>query len=322
MRLTRQIEPSYVSQFYVAIANAYQNLKEKGKSYEALLRGMSLLNRNSHRSYYENLMNNLMEFLKRDVQGGLDAVVAHYEKNMTAKGEMPHLRVAFGEAYRKEGNERKALEQLEIAARLLPQDTALRQDVVQGYQRVGENARAESALLSWAQLDPQNVDLYRALGDLYEKMSARDRALEAFATMAEVRPREAEGYRAYAQVLAARKMPDQAAVACEKAVRYRPTEFAIADELANLYRQAGAKDPQDRDTRIAGLWKEGESACRRAMDDLPDDPMPWLNLARFLKAQGKKAEARELINDILAREWPRFRRETCDEARQIQQTLN
>jgi Tfp pilus assembly protein PilF len=321
MRLSRQIRPEYVSQFYVALAGAYRNLGEKERSYETFLRGMSLLNRNTQTHYYQQLMNSLMEFLKQEVQGGLEAMVAHYEKNMRQKGEMPHLRITFGAAYRQEGNERKALQQFEIAARLMPQDTALRKEVVDGYQRLGENGLAEAALLAWAQLDPQNIDLYKSLGGLYDKMSVPDKALRAFATMAEVRPREAEGHRAYGQELVARKMPEQAVIAYEKAVRYRPTEFAIADELASLCRQTEGQTPEQRNARIEGLWTGGESACRQAMEDLPDDPLPWLNLARFLNAQGRKSEAKDLVSEILARQWPRFARETREEAGQILGTL-
>ena len=79
---------------------------------------------------------------------------------------------------------------------------------------------------------------------------------------------------------------------------------------------------QGRTQAISELWKNGEAACRRSMKDLPDDPLPWLNLARFLNAQGRTDDARGLCHRILARHWPRFAHETQVEARDILNSLN
>jgi len=323
MRLTRRLQPNYVSQFYVALANAYGNLGEKERAYEAFLRGMSLLNRNSHSSYYNQLMNSLMDFLKRDVKGGLDEMVARYEKHMRSRGELPHLRVAFAQAFRRQGRELESLHQYAIAADLLPKDTALRKEAIEGYKRLGRHQLAEQLYLSWARLDPQNLEIYQGLGDLYEGVSQPGKAMLAYATMAEARPREAEGHRAHGKVLAGKGKLGEAATAYEKAVRYRPTEFAIASELASVHEQIAKRTGEaDVSNTINALWQDGESACRQAMETLPDDPLPWLDLARFLKAQGKQAEAKELLNEILARDWPRFGRATRDAAVKIRNSLD
>jgi tetratricopeptide (TPR) repeat protein len=316
LRWRGELDASNVSRLYTALAGAYATQGDGQKAIDACLRGLSLIDRNQQRDYYHNLRQALLDIIGKQVPGGPDAVVAHYEKTMTAEGEMPQMRIVFGEAYREAGQEQKALSQFSIAADLLPKDTVLRKEVIDGYRRLGQQDKAEQAYLSWAKLDPQNIEVYRGLGQLYEELGRQQDAMAAYATMAEVRPREAEGHRAYGQVLVAKKYDREAVVHYLKAVQYRPTEFDIASELAGVYETLGRTDD------IRAVWTNGEAACHRSMEDLPDDPLPWLNLARFLKAQGRKDEARELCQRILVRPWPRFVHETQVEAGAILGSLN
>ena len=98
--------------------------------------------------------------------------------------------------------------------------------------------------------------------------------------------------------------PAKAAVAYRQAVKYRPTEYDIAAELAQVYAQLGAN------AKTLPLWTDGEAACRHAIENLQDDPASWLNLGRFLEAQNRKDDARKLYEQIAARRWPRFQNET------------
>jgi tetratricopeptide (TPR) repeat protein len=220
------------------------------------------------------------------------------------------LRVFFGDAYERQRKHRESLEQYAIAAELMTKDMDLRKKVVDGYRKLGDLDAAIRAYLSWAKLDARNIEIYKGLGDLYKEQGRNALARAAYAAMAEARPREASGRRAYAKVLMG--MKDHAAAAREfrKAVRYRPTEFDIAAELADVYRKLGQTERIDDD-----LWAAGERACRQSIKDLPDDPLPWLSLGRFLTEQGKDAEARELYREIIKRPWPRFRNVTVSEAR-------
>ena len=311
MRLTRQVQPEYVSRFYAALGNAYYALNEKGKGLDAVLRGLSLINRNNNAGYYEQLRRELMELMKKDAGEDLEKMVAHYEKHMLKGGEMPQMRIAFAQAFRESGKEAEAIGQFAIAADLLPKDTSLRQEVIKGYQRLKQFDAAEAAYLSWARLDPQNIEVYRGLGAFYDARGDDKAAMAAYASMAEARPREVPGHRAYAQVLLKKDRPVDAITAYQKAIKYRPTEFSLVKELAEVLKK------RNRPAQVMDLWLAGEKACRQSMEDLPDDPLPWLNLARFLNAQGKPGEARKLCRKILSRHWPRFARDTQNEANQI-----
>jgi tetratricopeptide (TPR) repeat protein len=303
----RNADMHSAAQLYVSCANAYSRAGEGEKSIDCFLRGMSLIPRN-HESY-RYLMDEALRQIIKD--GAIDRIVAEYEKKVKAgAGDKPHLRIAFAEAYKRSNNEKKALENLRVAADMLPKDMTLRKQVIDGYKALGDNETALASYRDWAKLDPQNIDIYNGMGDLYHTLGQRDNALLAWATMAEVRPREAEGYRAYAQKLIGIRMHAQAAVALRQAVKYRPTVFDISSELAQVYRTLGQND------QVAPLWNEGEKACRKAMEDFADDPLPWLSLGRFLDAAGKKSEARKVFTDILNRQWPRFQNETHQEARE------
>jgi len=305
---------SEAAEMYASLAGAYARLGETQKALDACLRGLSLIDRKTHH-YYRNLQQAMMQIVRKQVPGGLDAVVAHYEKTMAPKGEMPHMRIALAHSYRQEGKEKQALAQFAIAADLLPKDAELRQEVINGHLKLKAHDEVEKALLNWAKFDSQNITIYAQLGDFYEKRGDMQAAWAAWSSMADARPREATGHRALAGKLTGHGRHKQAVVALGRAVQSRPTEHAIVTELATAFGKV------DRKSDVPALWKAGEAACRQAMTDLPDDPLPWLDLARFLKSQGRKVDARKLCAKILARPWPRFANETTASARKIRQSL-
>jgi len=302
-----QIDGATAAQFYQGCAQAYLELGDKDKALDSFLRGMSVVPRNN--SYYQQILD---AALKQVLNGkALDKTVAEYEKSVAASGggEKPHLRIAFADGFRKAGDTKRMLQQLSIAADLLPKDTQLRQQVIDGYKNLNDTDAVINAYTEWAKFDSQNIEIYRGMGDFYESKHRREEAILAWATMAEIRPREAEGYRAYAQKLVQVGLNDKAAVALRHALRYRPTEFDISKELSTVYSSLSQTD------KIAALWTTGESACRKAIEDFSDDPLPWLNLGHFLGAQNRAKDEKELYSEILRRPWPRFQRETYDEAK-------
>jgi tetratricopeptide (TPR) repeat protein len=308
---------SQIAEYYTALGVCYVNTGAPDKAAEMFARSLAMIDRKQSDSTwrYQNVRQQLVNAVAKNSPNGLDDVVAYYEKNMRSNGEMPQMRIAFALGYRESNQQEKSLAQFEIAANLLPQDASLRQEVVNGYVGLKQYGKAEQACLAWAKFDTQNIDVYKKLGELYDEMNRPQDAMMAYASMAQARPREAEGHRAYAQALVAKRMRTQAVVEYVKACRYRPTEFAIASELAALY------DTPDQGQKKTQLWKDGEAACRQAMKDLPDDPLPWLNLARFLIAQDRKAEARDLCEQITKRQWPRFASESSSQAREIMSKL-
>ncbi|HLX61849.1 MAG TPA: VIT domain-containing protein [Planctomycetota bacterium] len=304
-----RIDPNAAAQFYTACGQAYAKMGSDSKALDCYLRGMSVIPR--HDQNYKTVLNAALDNVLKGTS--LQAAVAAHENNVKSDGnDKPHLRLAFAEAFKKENKTREMLAQLRIAADLLPKDMKLRQEVIEGYKALHDTAAQIDEYRRWSALDPQNIELYRAWGDLYDSLGDRANALLAWGTMAEIRPREAEGYRAYAEKLLTIGEHEKSASAFRQALRYRPTEFDTSNELAGEYRTLNAANSK---VRIAKLWTDGEAACRKAMEDLADDPQPWLNLGQFLKAQNKTNEARELYEKIIVRNWPRFRNETITEAR-------
>jgi predicted Zn-dependent protease len=297
-------------QAYQRAAAAYAQAGDGGKSLECYLRGLSVIPREQS-GHYQNLLDAALAQLLKGKN--LKQVVAEYEKGVDAAGgaEKPHLRIAFAQAYAREGDAAEQLRNLRIAADLLPKDMALRAQVIEGYKALKDEKAVVGAYLAWAKVDQQNLELWRGLGDYYASLGRKDEALTAWATMAEVRPREAEGFRAYARKLVESGRDGPAAAAYRKAVRHRPTSFDVAGELAEVYKRLG------QEKAAAELWTAGEKACRQAMEDFADDPTPWLSLGKFLSAQGRKDDARDVYRKILGRSWPRFQSETHAEANQL-----
>jgi tetratricopeptide (TPR) repeat protein len=310
----RNVDYYTLSTYYGGAARCYAKAGKGELALACYLRGLSLIPRNNQH-YYRQFLNQAMNtFLKGRA---LDDAVAGYEKAVKDSGgvEKPQLRLAFAEAYRKAGKTEKMLHNLEVAANLLPKDMKLRKQVIDGYKKLGKKEAVVRAYLDWAKVDRQNIQIYQQLGDHYVSMGKQEDAMIAWATMAEVRPRESEGYHAYARVLLRYGKHKQAAVALRKAIRYRPTRHDIANELAGVYRKLkqGAK--------IWPLWTSGEKACRQAMKDFAEDPLPWLDLVRFLKAQGRKEDAKAMCSQIIKKPWKRFKWVTVRTAQQLQRGL-
>ncbi|MHC4201159.1 MAG: hypothetical protein ACYSU0_14295, partial [Planctomycetota bacterium] len=179
----------YVWQYYSSLARAYSGMGRTDDAVDAYLRGMSLIKRGD--SHYGSFLRSLRDHVFG--KQGIDAAVKKYEEGLEESGgaEMPHLRVAFGEAYKKARRTKEALAQFRIAADLLPKDVPLRSEVIDGYRKLGESDAAIDAYFSWARLDPQNIEIYKGLGDLYASLDRGSDALAAWQTCAEVRPREA-----------------------------------------------------------------------------------------------------------------------------------
>jgi hypothetical protein len=93
------------------------------------------------------------------------------------------------------------------------------------------------AYWSWAKLDPHNIEVYRGFGEFFDSLGHRADALLAWSTMSQVRPREAEGYRAYSQKLVQTGASDKATAAYRQAVKYRPIEFEITQELSVVFQK-------------------------------------------------------------------------------------
>lgn len=305
-----RIQPNVAAEFYAACGRAYKSAGQESKALDCFLRGMSAIPRED--SNYKQVLDAALENVLRGKS--LDQAVATHENNVaTEGGDKPHLRLAFAEGYKRQDKTHEMLAQLRAAADLLPKDMRLRHETIDGYKKIGDSQKALESYQAWAKLDPQNIELYKGWGDLYDSLGRREEALQAWASMAQVRPREAEGYRACAQKLEALKLHEKAAAALRQAVKYRPTEFEISKELADVYGKI--LSAAEAAEKIKALWSSGEAACRKAMVDLPDDPAPWLNLGRFLEAQARVKEARELYEKIAVRTWPRFQNETVAEAR-------
>jgi tetratricopeptide (TPR) repeat protein len=314
-----------VQQLYERLAAAYEIGGKLGKAEETCLRALSLVPRNRwpHPSLQDKLLKlwlgdlfGLLDGGDRAVLARLDSVVTRHEEEVRTSGlEKPQLRLALARAYERARNPKKRLQQLRIASEHLPEDHELKRDLSRALLNQERFEEAVVVLRAWSKSDPQNLEVWEQLGNTYMNMGRRELAEMAWSSLAEARPREAAGHRAYARILSRRGDAEDAAVALRKAVRNRPTRYEIARELSACYRKL------DQWVRIPPLWTEGERACREAMERFPDDPDPWLNLARFLHEQKRIGEEKSLLKKILERSWPRFQRETHSEARNMQGNL-
>jgi len=124
---------------------------------------------------------------------------------------------------------------------------------------------------------PEN-ELYLALAQVREDNNS-DAGLDRFrAAIAKYQPRQPEFYVELGDAWVRHVKPQPAVPLYEEALRLKP------NSLAALLGLGRALD-------LAGRWNEAVDAFQRATKVLPDDPVPWRELAQIRLKEGKRTEA-------------------------------
>lgn len=161
----------------------------------------------------------------RKMGDGVDDYVGRWNQKVAKTGlDAPVIRKMLGLVYMDSRRWPEAIQQLQIARELQPNDAEVHANLVKCFDRKGDGAGASHALLTSIAMSPMNLSLYTDLGRRLERAGDKVAAERAYTTMVEVKPNEAESHRLLGQLREQQRRYPDAVVQWQQVVRIRSRE--------------------------------------------------------------------------------------------------
>jgi len=213
------------------------------------------------------------------------------------------------------GRRDEAIELLEKAAAVRPDDLPLRLNLASSYAAVGRFADAERLFRDALARDPSVFEAQLNLANVLRDQGRIEEALAAYDSALTIDPAQAGAARQVAQLLKRLGRNDAALDAYKRAIELDPNNARLHFQLGSLQQQRGDKSSAiENFTRAVALkpdyaaaavnlgaalqedghMAEAEAAHRRAMALDPKAAEPVRNLAGMLQKRGRRQEALEL----------------------------
>ena len=178
-----------------------------------------------------------------------------------------------------------------------------------------------------AEVESEGLDvamLRRTLGSVYQQRKQWDRALHHWTAARDLEPMHADTHTQLVRIHDARRQPAAAVEALFGAIRLAPRETKFYEDLARRYAALGDKANAERayttliestpnqmagHRRLAQIragqarLEEAIVQWRQVVRTDPLNPTGNLDLAEALFAAGKHAEARQILENVIAKDW-------------------
>lgn len=219
-------------------------------------------------------MRSAAEHLRRRDLAGARSVV---EQAIAGAPDTPPLLAFAGLLACEAGDPARAVDHLEQAVRLRPDDRASHANLVIALAQLEEYDRAIDAA---AGTDPANPRVQRVLGFAYQRRGDHAAAAAAYEVALAAQPQDAEAWNNLGNAFAALGRVDRALTAFERSIALAPGDRAPRINGARVLADAGRHEAQAR-------W------LQQAIDALPDDAQLWheLGLAEATLRRIDPAEA-------------------------------
>lgn len=183
----RGIGNDVLAGYYSDLAEAYAGLNKTPEAVEAA--GGAIVAWGADRRKRGDALETLKNVLLRSPD--LDAFVAHFDKE---KQDSAIIRKALGQAYGQKKEWAKAIQQLEKAAQLQPNDAEVHRLLVSFHDETGDKQGAIGRLLQAVQVSRRDIKLYEDLGRRYAALGQANEAERAYTSIVEVLPTESESH--------------------------------------------------------------------------------------------------------------------------------
>ncbi len=189
----RGIGNGTLANYYTGLANAYAGLKKTPEAVDAA--GGAIVAWGGRRENRTQALDTLRLVLLRSPD--LDSFVKHFDQQ---KQDSAIIRKALGQAYRDKKEHVRAIKQLEIAAKLQPNDAEIHQMLVASLDDTGNKEGAVRQLLQAVQLSRRELKLYEDLGKRYVTAGQLAEAERAYTSIVEMLPTESESHALLAEI--------------------------------------------------------------------------------------------------------------------------
>jgi tetratricopeptide (TPR) repeat protein len=243
----RGIGNGTLSSYYSSQSQAYAALKMTAEAVDAACGAIvSWGPRHEQRQY---ALQNLERVLRN--AAGLEAYVKNLDRQAAESGlHNPIVRKALGKVYVEKNDLVRAVEQLQLACQLQPNDTETHEKLVECYDRMDDEQGAIRQLLQTIQLSRREIQLYKDLAQRYEKLGQDEQAERAHTSIVEALPNESEGHTMLAEIRQQQDRWDEAIVHWEEVARIRELEPTGLLKLAEAQVHVGH-------------WKAADDTVRR-----------------------------------------------------------
>ncbi len=185
------------------------------------------------------------------------------------------------------GQGRDALQPLEMAARLLPNDAGVHNNLGNALGRLGELDEAVASFRRALLLNPDFAEAHSNLGCALLELGRFDDAAASYRRALEIESGFAEAHHNLGNALRGLGKLDDAAASYRRALEFKPN---FAEAHCNL----GIA------LRLQGRTAEAQASCRRALEIDPQSAAALTVLADASADRGQFAEAEDLFNRALS----------------------
>ena len=201
--------------------------------------------------------------------------------------------VVLGEITKAKGETSQAIEVLEQALRLRPNDSQARHALSklifsEAYQamRGGQDDLAMGLYERGLAVYPDDANAYRNLGLVYERMGMHGQAMRAYRKATEIYPNFVEAYANLGLLYVKMRLYDEAIRAFQKSIELDPTYGNITYHLGNVY-------------AVRGMYDEAAAAYEKAVEQDPRSVRVLDRLAIAYMRTGRHKEAKKTWETLL-----------------------
>lgn len=220
---------------------------------------------------------------KRHCRGDVFGAIEEYKLALLADGDNALAWNSLGVCMASLGHNAEARRHFEEALLRTPDDPALAYNLGAVCQSLHDIESAGKHFRACVELAPSHLYAEVRLGQLAEAAGELDEARTRFESAAVLNPQSALPHRHLARLAQRQGKRDDVREHIHQALLRNPRDAVALNLMANLYLDGG-EDPE-----------LAEALARQSVAQRPDRKNAWLVLARALEAQGRRAEARDVL---------------------------
>ncbi len=238
----------------------------------------------------------------------------------TSPENTSHFNYIMGRLKLREGRIREGLERLERAAKLDPESSAVRYDLIELYYLMGNNSEARITGEELLVLKPRDTDLMELMAEIYNRLDEKERAVEMLEKIIELEKDNVKAKTRLAAHLKVAGRHKEALRLYKSALEVKPGDSSILLSIAALYRdmekysaalrtysRAAGEGAEKREVNLqrsriysdTGKYLKAEEALKKNIEKDSRDIQSLYLLADIYRSWGKHEKSEEVYKNLL-----------------------
>jgi tetratricopeptide (TPR) repeat protein len=201
-------------------------------------------------------------------KGLLDRAIEEYQIALRMLPDTPSVHNNLGNAYASKGLVDKAIAEYQTALRLRPKNAEAHNNLGAAYASQGLVDKAMEEYQIALRLKPDYADAHNNLGAAYASQGLLDKAMEEFVTALRLKPHYADAHNNLGNVYASKDLVDKAIGEYQTALRLNPNNANTHHSLARMYLKKGERDMARREVEMALAIRPDLQKARQLLNDI------------------------------------------------------